>query len=165
MPRQPRSVLPDGIFHVTARVVGAEPLFVDDYDRRRFVWLLTCLCAECGIRRRAYCLMVTHSHLLVEGASADLSRFMRRLNSRYAQRYNERHDRHGHLFGERYTVRVVRDDRQLADTYAYLDANPSKAGLCRADGPWPWSWADARSAAWVFCRDRPLRGQSPGVAK
>jgi hypothetical protein len=35
MPRQPRSNLPDGIFHVTARAIAGKPLFVDDYDRKR----------------------------------------------------------------------------------------------------------------------------------
>jgi REP element-mobilizing transposase RayT len=147
VPRQPRSVLPDGIFHVTARAIAEEVLFVDDYDRRRFVWLLNGLCKEFGLRRRAYCLMGTHYHLLLEGTSADLSRLMHRLNSRYAQRYNERHNRYGHLFGERYTVRVVQDEKQLEDTYAYIDANPCKAGLCRADERWPWSWADQSAVA------------------
>jgi len=135
------------MFHVTARAVAAEPLFVDDYDRRRFLWLLNELCRENGVRRRAYCLMGTHYHLLLEGRAADLSPLMRRLNSRYAQRFNERHNRYGHLFGERYTVRVVHDERQLVDTYAYIEANPGRAGLCRWDERWPWSWTDTPSAA------------------
>jgi putative transposase len=132
---------------VTARAVTEEPLFVDDHDRKSFLWLLNRFCSECGIRRRAYCLMGTHYHLLLEGTTAALSQLMRRLNSQYAQRYNERHNRHGHLFSERYTVRVIRDDEQLADTYAYIDANPRDAGLCGWDERWPWSWADVPSAA------------------
>jgi REP element-mobilizing transposase RayT len=147
MPRQPRNLLPDRIFHVTARAVADEPLFVDDHDRKRFLWLLNRFCSEYGIRRLAYCLMGTHYHLLLEGTSADLSRLMHQLNSRYAQRFNERHGRHGHLFGERYTVRVVQDEEQLSDTYAYIDANPRQAGLCGWDERWPWSWADISSAA------------------
>jgi putative transposase len=127
---------------VTARAVADETLFVDDLDRRHFLWLLNGHCSEYRIRRRAYCLMDTHYHLLLEGAAADLSRLMHRLNSRYAQRFNERHDRYGHLFGERYTVRIVRHEKQLADTYAYIEANPRKAGLCGWDDRWPWSWAD-----------------------
>jgi len=60
VPRQPRSLLPDGIFHVTARAVADDALFVDDHDRKRFLWLLSQLCNQCGIRRRAHCLMGTH---------------------------------------------------------------------------------------------------------
>jgi putative transposase len=91
--------------------------------------------------------MGTHYHLLLEGASDDLSRLMHRLNSRYAQRFNERHERYGHLFGERYAVRVIQDNEQLADTYAYIDTNPRQAGLWGWDERWPWSWADIPSAA------------------
>jgi REP element-mobilizing transposase RayT len=132
---------------VTARAVAGTPLFVDDYDRKRFLWLLNRFCVACGLRRRAYCLMGTHYHLLLEGRSTDLSKVMHRVNSRYAQQYNERHNGYGHLFGERYTVRVIRDEQQLADAYAYLEANPRKAGLCRWDERWPWSWADLQPAA------------------
>jgi REP element-mobilizing transposase RayT len=147
MPRQPRSHLPDGIFHVTARAIAGQPLFVDDHDRKRFLWLLGGFRAEYGVRPLAYCLMESHYHLLLEGTSANLSRLMHRLNSRYAQRFNERHGRYGHLFGERYTVRVVHGEKQLADTYAYIEANPRKAGLCGWDERWPWSWSDIPSAA------------------
>ena len=147
MPRQPRSQLPNGIFHVTARAVADKPLYVDDYDRKRFLWLLKRFCSEFGLQRHAYCLLGTHYHLLLEGRSADLSRLMHRVNSRYAQQYNERHAGYGHLFGERYTVRVVQDEKQLADTYAYIEANPREAGLCGWDEPWPWAWTDLIAAA------------------
>jgi hypothetical protein len=69
------------------------------------------------------------------------------LNSRYAQRFNLRHNRYGHLFGERYTVRLIKDEEQLRDTYAYMDANPRAAGLCGWEERWPWGGADVRSAA------------------
>jgi len=147
MPRQARSLLPDGIFHVTARAVGGEPLFLDDYDRRQFLWLLNTFCAEFGIRRRAYCLLGTHYHLLLEGRVVDLSLVMHRLNSRYAQRSNERHNRHGHLFAERYTVRAVLEEQYLDNVYEYIDANPARAGLCEYGERWPWSWSDVAVAA------------------
>jgi REP element-mobilizing transposase RayT len=127
-------------------VVDAE-LFVDDDDRRAFLWLLNTSCSKFTVLRRAYCLMSTHYHLLLEGTSADLSRVMRRVNSRYAQRFNERHGRFGHLFAERYTVRVIHDDAHLAQVYAYIDANPAEAGLCEFGERWPWSWSDAVAAA------------------
>jgi hypothetical protein len=72
---------------------------------------------------------------------------MHRLNSRYAQQYNERHGGYGHLFGERYAVRVVQGEKQLEDTYAYIEANPRDAGLCGWDERWPWCWADVPTAA------------------
>jgi hypothetical protein len=37
MPRRPRYVLPDGMFHVAGRAVFETALFEDDYDRRVFL--------------------------------------------------------------------------------------------------------------------------------
>jgi putative transposase len=124
-------------------VFGLE-LFVDDRDRYVFLWLLGELTERFEIGCLAYCLMGTHYHLLVEGTTADLGAAMQRLNGRYARSFNERHHRSGHLFAERYSARVVVDERHLEQTYAYLEANPAKAGLCDGDEPWPWTWIETR---------------------
>jgi hypothetical protein len=47
--RQPRSDLPDGVYHVTAQAVSGSSLFNDDEDRPAFVWLLGALTARCGL--------------------------------------------------------------------------------------------------------------------
>jgi REP element-mobilizing transposase RayT len=91
--------------------------------------------------------MGTHYHLLLEGRTEDLSRLMHRLNSRYAQRFNERYNRHGHLFAERYSVRVVAREEYLDHVYEYINANPANAGLCAHGERWPWSWSDVSAAA------------------
>jgi REP element-mobilizing transposase RayT len=142
MARLARELLPDGIFHVTARAVYEFPLFIDDADRHGFVHLLRRLENRHGIHCRAYCLMVSHYHLLLEGRSADLRVLMQRLNGRYAQRFNLRHHRHGHVFGDRYTARSVTSERQLDETCNYIAANPEKSGLLDAGGEWPWLWFD-----------------------
>jgi putative transposase len=141
--RLARELLPDGIFHVTARAVYEFPLFIDDADRHSFVHLLRRLENRHRIHCRAYCLMVSHYHLLLEGRSADLRVLMQRLNGRYAQRFNLRHDRHGHVFGDRYTARAVTSERQLDETYDYIAANPAKSGLVDEGKPWPWIWFDS----------------------
>jgi REP-associated tyrosine transposase len=140
MPRRARSELPDGVFHVTAHSVFDQQLFVDDEDRRAFVWLLGEVTTRFRLRCFAYCLMATHYHLLVEGRAADLGDAMQRLNGRFARRFNERHLRRGHVFGQRYSAWVVRDEEHLDETYRYIGANPVKAGLCKAEEDWPWTW-------------------------
>jgi hypothetical protein len=69
---------------------------------------------------------------------------MQRLNGRYARYFNERHSRAGHVFAERYSARVVADERHLEQLYEYIEANPAKAGLGDGDKPWPWTWFEAR---------------------
>jgi REP element-mobilizing transposase RayT len=138
--RQLRSELPDGVYHVTARSVAGGELFVDDEDRRAFLWLLGFVVVNGQLECRAYCLMGTHYHLLLEGRRDRLSEGMKCLNGRYARRFNERHDRHGHVFADRYSAYVIKDEAHLEETCRYIAANPVRAGLCESVGDWPWTW-------------------------
>ena len=143
MPRGPRWFLPNGVYHVTARGTGGISIFMDDVDRAAFLHLLE------QVRRRfrwslsAYCLLGTHYHLVVETECERLSRGMHRLNGIYAQRFNRRHQRKGHLFEERFSSWVVRDELHLQATWRYVLANPVRAGLCRYAEDWPWSGFEA----------------------
>jgi REP element-mobilizing transposase RayT len=83
--------------------------------------------------------MGTHYHLVLEAERALLSRGMHRLNGLYAQSFNERHERRGHLFGDRFVSRVVEDERYLRAACRYVVGNPVRAGLCTQPEDWPWS--------------------------
>jgi hypothetical protein len=80
----------------------------------------------------------THYHLVLEGRQAKLSEAMRSLNGRYAQRFNERHQRTGHVFAQRYSAYVIRDESHLEEALRYIAANPVKSGLCERVDDWPW---------------------------
>jgi REP element-mobilizing transposase RayT len=139
MPRLPRSALPEyGVYHVTARGVARSRIFIDDHDRTRFVRLLRSVTARFRWRCHAYCLMGNHYHLVVEGRLADLSAGAHRLNGGHARRFNERHERVGHLFQERFHARVLRDDEHLAAACTYVLDNPVRAGLSLTADAWRW---------------------------
>jgi putative transposase len=142
MPRILRSDLPaEGIYHVTARSVHGQPLFVHDVDRLEFLSIFEAATRKAEWTCHAWCLMNTHYHLIVETSMAVLSQAMHRLNTAYAQRFNRRHSRRGHLFDSRFSAWVVRDDAHLEATCRYVLDNPARAGLERAK-PWPWSSTD-----------------------
>src|SRR5437870_6905448 len=103
MARLRRSQLEDGFFHVTARGVDEMHIFRDDLDRIDFLHLIADASKRFKWRRDAYCLLGTHYHLLVESKRKDLSEGMQHLNSRYAQRFNKRHRRRGHVFEARFS--------------------------------------------------------------
>jgi putative transposase len=107
VPRQPRSQLPNGIYHVASRGINHGAIFLDDVDRKGFLSLLGKVVLENERQCHAYCLMTNHYHLIVETTRESLSRGMRSLNGGYARRFNERHDRDGHLFRNRYSVYVI----------------------------------------------------------
>jgi REP element-mobilizing transposase RayT len=139
MPRRPRNVLPDGAYHITARGVARTPIFVDDDDREVFLTLLLSTIQRHAWTCHAFCLMTNHYHLIVETLRGRLSRGMHRLNGCYAQAFNERHNRVGHLFQGRYSAYVIEGEDYLTRSCRYVVENPVRAGLCAAPRDWPWS--------------------------
>ena len=139
MARLPRNALPpEGIYHVTTRGVARHAIAADDDDRRLFLALL----AQAVGRERwdchIFCLMPNHYHLIVETILQRLSHGLHRLNGVYAQAFNERHSRSGHLFGDRFAAFVIRDDDHLRHACEYVRQNPVRAGLCEDADDWPW---------------------------
>jgi len=129
-----------GAIHpVTARGNAREALCRDDVDRIR--WLETL--AEARERFSwlvlAYCQMGNHYHLLLETPRPTLSRGMRHLNGIYAQRFNCRRGRVGHVLQARFHARLVEQDEHLLAVAAYVPMNPVRAGLCSEPAAWRWS--------------------------
>jgi REP-associated tyrosine transposase len=145
MPRLARYLLPErGIYHVTTRGVARQAISRDDDDRRLFLALLAKATRRTNWDCHAFCLMPNHHHLIVETHQDLLSVGLRLLNGRYAQAFNERHERSGHLFGGRFAAFVIRDDDHLRAATAYVLQNPVRASLCRRADDWPWSGARSR---------------------
>ena len=139
MPRTARGDLGDGVFHVTARGNAGDTIFSDHIDCRAFLALLARAADRASWRIHAYCLMPNHFHLVVESAGPALSTGMRLLNGGYAQHFNERHDRYGHLFQGRFAARMIEGDSYFTEACQYVVENPVRAGLCERVEDYPWS--------------------------
>jgi REP element-mobilizing transposase RayT len=138
MPRILRSELPaEGIYHVTARGVHSQAIFVHDLDRLDFLSLFEIASRKAAWTCHAWCLMTTHYHLVLETSMTELSSAMHRLHTAYAQRFNRRHYRRGHLFESRFSAWVIRDEAHLEAACRYVLDNPARAGM-DGDNPWPW---------------------------
>ena len=134
MARLPRYVFADGWFHVTARGAGRIGIYRDDDDCRAFLGLLGFVVRKHDWRLHAFCLMTNHYHLVVEATVAQLSAGFQNLNGRYAQGFNGRHGRWGHLFGERFWSGQVEDEDGLVAVCRYVVENPVRAGPCAHAG-------------------------------
>ena len=88
--------------------------------------------------------MTNHVHLLVKTIEPSLGTGMQELHGRYAQEFNFRHERRGHLFQSRYGSTRIEDDVQMLAVTRYIARNPVEAGLCANPGDWPWT--DCRGA-------------------
>jgi putative transposase len=141
MARRPRENLHGGIYHVFARGNAGIRVYADDVDRAIYLHYLERGLRRTGVRCLAYCLLTTHMHLLLETPEANLSDLMHRVHSSYAQAFNVRHDRFGHLFQGRYGAVRIETDAQLVAVARYIAQNPVEAGLCAEPEEWRWSSA------------------------
>ena len=126
------------MFHATARGAGRIPIYKDDDDRIFFLELLALAVHRYRWVCQAFCLMTNHYHLVLDAGRADMSDGFQMLNGVYAQCFNQKHRRWGHLFGERFWCRPL-DEEELESTCLYVMANPVRAGLCQRVSDWPWS--------------------------
>lgn len=139
VPRQPRLVIPDATYHITARGNRRQTIFNDDHDCRLFLCIFADVVERYGWRCRAYCLLPNHFHLLVEIPGMTLSPGMHRLNGRYAQWFNDRHGLIGHLFQGRFHSVVIERESHLLEVIRYVFLNPVRAQLCASADGWTWS--------------------------
>jgi putative transposase len=112
---------------------------VEDDDCAFFVNLLRRVVCDQNLQCHAYCLMRNHYHAIVEAQVTQISKALHRLNGLHAQRFNEIHERTGHLFQDRFHARVIRDDEHFGNACEYVWNNPVRAGLCAEAHEWPWS--------------------------
>jgi putative transposase len=139
MARQIRIEFPGAIYHITSRGNAKQDIFVDPRDRQYFLSVLTLTADRYEWVIHSYCLMPNHYHLLMETGKPSLSIGMRYLNSRYAQRFNTRHERTGHLLQGRFKAILVERQSYLLELCRYVVLNPVRAGLVSTPDQWKWS--------------------------
>jgi putative transposase len=139
MARPLRICLPGGVYHLIARGNAGEPIFRNDDDRTLFLATLAHIVDRFGWLCHAYCLMDNHYHLVAETPRPNLPLGMRQLNGLYAQRFNRRHGRCGHVFQARYRSILVEKESHLLSVCRYVILNPVRAGICTRPEHYRWS--------------------------
>ena len=129
MPRQARLDAPGTLHHVMLRGVEKRVIVSDAEDREDFVARLGAAGRDTGTAIYAWALLPNHAHLLLRSGPTGLPKFMMRLLTGYAIRYNHRHRRHGHLFQNRYKSIVCDEDAYFRELVRYIHLNPLRAGL------------------------------------
>lgn len=139
MPRHQRILSQTGIYHIMMRGNERKNLFVDDEDKQRFIETLFNKKTEAGFFVYAYCLMDNHVHLLLREGPNNLAIMMKRINTSYAYYFNQKYNRVGHLFQDRFKSEPIEDDRQLLTVVRYIHNNPVKAGMVEGVDLYKWS--------------------------
>lgn len=139
MPRHQRIISENGTYHIMMRGNERKNLFHDQEDKQRFIEILFAKKEETGFLVYAYCLMDNHVHLLVRESPEGLATMMKRINASYAYYFNQKNQRVGHLFQDRFKSEPIEDDRYLLTVIRYIHNNPFKAGLVEKPEQYRWS--------------------------
>jgi putative transposase len=83
--------------------------------------------------------MTNHYHLMIETPDGNLSQGMRQLNGVYTQRFNQQHQRVGHVFQGRYKSILVQKESYHLELSRYIVLNPVRAGRVVKAENWQWS--------------------------
>jgi len=69
--------------------------------------------------------MPNHLHLLLKQTKDNgISKFMQKVGTGYANYFNKKYNRMGHLFQGRFRAVHIKDDEQLKNIFVYVHANP-----------------------------------------
>jgi REP element-mobilizing transposase RayT len=139
MPRKPRILADETLYHVYSRVSRREGIFAQEGEPEAFVELLREIKARDGLEILAWCLMTNHLHLLVRTGAVPLSRSMRSVQGRFAVSYNRRHALIGPLWQSRYKAKPVSEDAYFRRLVAYVHLNPVAAGIVERPALYRWS--------------------------
>ncbi len=129
MPRQSRIDTTGALHHIIARGIERRKIFEDDQDRYDFLKNLGLILEQTETGCFAWSLMSNHFHLLLRTGLVPIATVMRRLLTGHAIRYNRRHQRHGHLFQNRYKSILCQEDCYLLELVRYIHLNPLRAKL------------------------------------
>ena len=167
MARPLRIEFPGALYHVTSRGDGRDDIYFEDQDRELWLNVLDLVCGRYNWIIHAYCQMGNHYHLLIETPDGNLARGMRQLNGVYTQRFNQAHNRVGHVFQGRYKAIIVQKDAYLLELSRYIVLNPVRAHMVRTARDWAWcnyrATAGMASAPKWLDTDRLCRTQARGA--
>ena len=140
MPRANRYFVPGYVWHITHRCHKKEFLLKFHKDRVNWIrWLFEAK-KRYGLCVLNYIVTSNHIHLLVQDTGNDaIPRSMQLIAGRVAQAYNQRKQRKGAFWEDRYHATAVDTDEHLARCLTYVDMNMVRAGVVKHPRDWPAS--------------------------
>ena len=140
MARHARIHYSGGIYHLISRCVGKQYLIGGRSERQKYLELLGRAAAKTDAIILAYCVMSSHTHLVVRAGNEPLWRLMKAVNAGFAVWLNNRSGgkRDGAVFSQRYKSILVDEEAYLLQLVRYVHNNPVRAKVVKnaADSKW-----------------------------
>ncbi len=138
MPRAKRYHITGYIWHITHRCHKCEFLLKFARDRRKWIsWLFEAK-KRYGLSILNFNVTSNHIHLLVfdTGDSTTIARSMQLIAGRTAQEFNQRKNRNGAFWQDRYHATAVESGRHLRQCIVYIDMNMVRADVVTHPAEW-----------------------------
>lgn len=139
MPRTAREMSPTDYYHVMMRGIDKEKIFPNSILKKFIQELIQTHLKENQITIIAYCIMDNHLHLVVKGDLNKISIVLKKINIRFAMKFNKEQDRVGHVFQDRFRSEIIHNDQQLLQVIRYVHNNPVKAKIVSLPKDYKWS--------------------------
>lgn len=140
MPRAHRYFLPGHVWHITHRCHQKAFLLKFAKDRHHWRFWLFEARKRYGLSVLNYIVTSNHIHLLVhDRGRGEIAKSMQLIAGRTAQEYNNRKNRKGAFWEDRYHATAVHTETHLARCMTYIDLNMVRAGVIKHPGEWLWS--------------------------
>ena len=140
MPRFPRNYIKTSFFHIMTQGINKSYIFSKEDDIKYYISSMYKLKEEHEVKIISYCIMNNHAHILIEtNTLKELSKYMQRLNTKYAKYYNKKYNRVGYVFRDRYKSEGIYSDEHLYNCIKYIYDNPVKAGICKKPEDYAYS--------------------------
>jgi len=140
MPRANRYFLPGYVWHITHRCHKREFLLKFARDKRRWLQWVFEAKKRFGVSILNYSVTSNHVHLIMrdpEGIDA-IPQTMQLVAGRTGQEYNQRKNRKGAFWEDRYHATAVGEDVHLSRCMVYVDLNMVRAGAVTHPSQWPF---------------------------
>lgn len=131
MPRTARERSSTDFYHVIGRGINHERIFNQTREKNNFIRLLEKHLKKYGVKVYAYVIMSTHFHLLIHADLQLLSGYLASVLAEFAEYYNFKHDRNGHVFQNRFRSECVEDVRYFWNCMRYVHMNPVNANIVK----------------------------------
>ncbi len=137
MPRANRFFLPNKVWHITHRCHKREFLLQFSRDRRSYIkWLFEAK-KRFKLRILNFCVTSNHIHLLLwDSGKSNIPAAIQLIASRVAQEYNQRKNRNGAFWEDRYHATAIDSGVYLFRCMLYIDLNMVRAGKVKHPKEW-----------------------------
>jgi len=122
--RQRRMLREGAEYHVIAKVNRGEPIFNSYEDWKLFMGVLKRAKKKFKFTIKNFCIARSRVHLLIKPTAGEcLSKIMQWLLGVFAQLWNKKHQKTGHLWGDRFFSRIIRGLLDLLRLFLHLGYN------------------------------------------